>query len=93
MTQPAGEETKRLVCDDLLIMSPIARMLDFLSKSIKEKEADLECPICMETAEIPIFMCQVSLSKDSLHYKDDNGAGDAPDLLPLPAQGAGVSRV
>ena len=34
------------------------RMIDFLSKSIKEKEADLECPVCMETAEAPIFMCQ-----------------------------------
>ena len=74
-------------------MSPNARMMDFLSKSIKEKEADLECPICMETAEIPIFMCQVShrdishtfqipeLRDD--HYVDDHVAGDAPDLLPL----------
>ena len=35
-------------------------MLDFLSKSIKEKEDDLECPICIETAEVPIYMCQVS---------------------------------
>ena len=52
-------------------MSPNARMLDFLSKSIKEKEADLECPICMETAEIPIFMCQVSHCKDSLYYQDN----------------------
>ena len=34
------------------------RMLEFLSKTIKEKEADLECPICLETAEVPIFMCQ-----------------------------------
>ena len=35
------------------------RVIDFLSKSIKEKEADLECPVCMETAEVPIYMCQV----------------------------------
>ena len=34
------------------------RLLDFMAKSIKEKEADLECPVCMETAEAPIFMCQ-----------------------------------
>ena len=33
------------------------RMLDFISKSIKEKEADLECPVCMETADVPIYMC------------------------------------
>ena len=33
------------------------RMMDFLAKSIKEKEADLECPVCLETAEVPIYMC------------------------------------
>ena len=52
-----------------LIMSANARMLDFLSKSIKEKEADLECPVCMETAEIPIFMCQVSPDQDDIAIK------------------------
>ena len=34
-----------------------ARMVDFLTKSIKEKESDLECPVCLETAEVPIYMC------------------------------------
>ena len=34
-----------------------ARMVDFLTKSIKEKESDLECPVCFETAEVPIYMC------------------------------------
>ena len=34
------------------------RVRDFLSKAIKEKEADLECPVCFETAEAPIFACQ-----------------------------------
>ena len=34
-----------------------SRVTDFLVRSIKEKEADLECPICFETANIPIFMC------------------------------------
>ena len=52
-----------------LIMSANTRMLDFLSKSIKEKEADLECPVCMETAEIPIFMCQVSTDLDDIAIK------------------------
>ena len=32
--------------------------MDFLSKAIKEKEADLKCPVCLETAEAPIFTCQ-----------------------------------
>ena len=34
------------------------RMIEFLSKSIKEKEADLKCPVCLETAEVPIYTCQ-----------------------------------
>ena len=32
--------------------------INFLAKSIKDKEADLECPVCMETADIPIYACQ-----------------------------------
>eukprot|EP00092_Neocalanus_flemingeri_P000379 GFUD01000403.1.p1 GENE.GFUD01000403.1~~GFUD01000403.1.p1 ORF type:complete len:806 (+),score=225.30 GFUD01000403.1:35-2419(+) len=34
-----------------------SRVSEFLAQSIKEKEADLECPVCFETADIPIFMC------------------------------------
>ena len=30
----------------------------FLVKSIKEKEAALECLVCLETVKAPIFMCQ-----------------------------------
>ena len=35
-------------------------LTDFLAKSIKEKEAELECPVCLETAEEPIYMCPES---------------------------------
>ena len=34
------------------------RVMDFLSQSIKEKEEHLECPVCLDTAEAPIYMCQ-----------------------------------
>ena len=30
------------------------RLMDFVSKL----EAELECPVCFETAEVPIYMCQ-----------------------------------
>ena len=34
-------------------------VIDFLIKSIEEKEAELACPVCYETAVAPIFiMCQ-----------------------------------
>ena len=34
------------------------KLINFLTKSIEEKEAWLECPVCLETAKAPIFMCQ-----------------------------------
>ena len=34
------------------------KVIDFMVKSIEEKEAKLECPVCYVTAEAPIFMCQ-----------------------------------
>ena len=33
------------------------KMLTFLNKSITTKERELECPICLEVSEPPIFMC------------------------------------
>ena len=33
------------------------KVIDFMVKSIEEKEAELVCPVCLETAEAPIFMC------------------------------------
>ena len=32
--------------------------LNFLAKNLKEKEADLECPVCLETATGEIFSCE-----------------------------------
>ena len=31
--------------------------LSFIEDSIKEKENELECPVCLEIAGVPIFMC------------------------------------
>jgi len=32
-------------------------LLDFIDNQISEKEKELECPVCLEVAESPIFMC------------------------------------
>ena len=32
-------------------------MVRFLKEAIEKKEEDLKCPICLETAQPPIFMC------------------------------------
>ena len=34
------------------------KLIDFMAKSIEKKEAELECPVCFEVANAPIFMCQ-----------------------------------
>ena len=34
-------------------------MVEFLSKSIQEKEVSLECPVCLEVAQAPIYTCEV----------------------------------
>jgi len=37
-----------------------SKLLDFLTSSILEKINDLECPVCLETATIPIYSCPES---------------------------------
>ena len=32
-------------------------LLDFIDSEIQLKEAELECPVCLETADEPIFQC------------------------------------
>ena len=33
-------------------------MITFLINAIEKKETQLACPVCLETAAAPIFMCQ-----------------------------------
>jgi len=40
--------------------NPNKEMVIFLKTIIKEKERSLECPVCFETAKIPIYMCSES---------------------------------
>ena len=35
----------------------LARLIQEKEDLIKEKESDLECPVCLETADIPIYCC------------------------------------
>jgi len=37
---------------------PMQKLLDFLTISISERKKDLECPVCLETASVPIYSCQ-----------------------------------
>ena len=34
-----------------------AKIVEFLKQAVDKKEEDLTCPICLETAKPPIFMC------------------------------------
>ena len=35
-----------------------SNLTSFLVKTIEQRKAELTCPVCLETAEAPIFMCQ-----------------------------------
>merc|ERR1712228_1087274 len=35
-------------------------LLEYLQDSVEGKKKELECPVCLETAQIPIYMCQNS---------------------------------
>merc|ERR1719215_506541 len=35
-----------------------AMLLAFMKEQIKTKESDLECPVCMEVSQVPIYTCQ-----------------------------------
>ena len=43
--------------DDKLTCEPNKELFEFIEKQIIEKEKELECPVCLEIACSPIFMC------------------------------------
>ena len=43
------------------IKSPNLQLLEYIDQKIEAKEKELECPVCLEVASVPIFMC------DELH--------------------------
>merc|ERR1712179_263806 len=55
------QETKKLIQNlpdnDILIFEPNKELLEFIDNQIVEKEKELECPVCLEVACSPIFMC------------------------------------
>jgi len=55
------QETNMLIqnppYDDKLSCEPNKELLEFIENQIIEKEKELECPVCLEVACSPIFMC------------------------------------
>ena len=43
---------------DNIPAKPSLPPLDYINQKIEAKEKELECPVCFETASVPIFMCQ-----------------------------------
>jgi len=48
---------KEQISQPTKLPQPNKQLLDFIEKQIEEKEKELECPVCLEVATIPIFMC------------------------------------
>ena len=49
------ENTKKLIKSE----KKTSLMMELLSTSIQEKEVSLECPVCLDVAQAPIFTCEV----------------------------------
>ena len=54
-------ETKKLIQnlpnDERLSIEPNKELIEFIDNQIVEKEKELECPVCLDVACSPIFMC------------------------------------
>ena len=55
------QETKKLIRNlpdaEKLSCGPNKELIEFIENQIVEKEKELECPVCLEVACSPIFMC------------------------------------
>lgn len=48
---------EQINCPELKTTEPNKQLLNFIDRQIREKEKELECPVCLEIAIVPIFMC------------------------------------
>ena len=48
---------KNLPDDEKLLYEPNKELFEFIQTQIIEKEKELECPVCLDVASSPIFMC------------------------------------
>jgi len=55
--QEAEKPVKNLQTDHEPSFEPANEFLKFIDHTISEKEKELECPVCLEVACSPIFMC------------------------------------
>jgi len=58
--QIADLDLDKKVENKTALEDPKHRLVAFLTSSIKDKENDLECPVCLETASVPIYSCPES---------------------------------
>ena len=49
--------SKKPLNEPQIQVSKEGKMLTFLDRAIDTKERELECPLCLEISEPPIFMC------------------------------------
>merc|ERR1711994_350252 len=87
----SAKETKETTAPPPVVSDATNRMVEFLAKSIKEKESDLECPVCMETAGADLHV-----PGDAPHLlgvqTQGEGVPRVPGAVPGPAQEAPLRR-
>ena len=52
-----NNEAKKQKMDKVVTAGPNLPLLEYITRQIKSKEEELECPVCFEVASSPIFMC------------------------------------
>ena len=65
LTAELKERRKNILSSPTISMSDDVKLkasadteiVKYLRKQLKEKESSLECPVCLETASVPIFAC------------------------------------
>ena len=58
LTTDEVTNTNTLSISNKRILEILSKTIQEKEKFIQEKERDLECPVCLDTAQVPIYMCE-----------------------------------
>ena len=48
---------EQMPANNIATIQPNLQLLEYIDHKILEKEEELQCPVCLETASVPIYMC------------------------------------
>ena len=51
------ELLEQMPANNIVAVQPNLQLLEYIDHKILEKEEELQCLVCLETASVPIYMC------------------------------------